>query len=424
MRKLTQEQVLESFRKVHGDRYDYSKFVYNGTHTKSIFICKIHGEFETTPKTHLKTNCAKCSNNFPKTTEIFVEEAKAKWGDKYDYSKVNYTNNINKVEVICRDHGIFEIAPVEHLAGSTCRTCYNDRMRKGIDKFIEESNKTHNNKYDYSKFEYIDWQTKSIIICPKHGEFAQTPNSHMYAGCRACGYDDMRVSLGEFKEKCYKMHDNFYNYDNVKYDTLLDKVNINCPKHGSFLLRASKHINDGIGCTKCAIEARTKSQEDFIKEVLIIHNSKYDYSEVIYTGCKELIIIKCPIHGAFKQMAMTHLLGSGCQKCSHRISKPETEWLDYLGIPEENRQTKIRINGRLLKPDGFDPNDKVFFEMNGDFWHGNPQIYDPNDINSATKTTFGELYQKTLAREQFIKDAGYTLVTIWESEWNELKNKI
>ena len=57
------------------------------------------------------------------------------------------------------------------------------------------------------------------------------------------------------------------------------------------------------------------------------------------------------------------------------------------------------------------------------FWHGNPNVYNPEDINTITKTTFGELYNKTIDREKNIKDLGYNLVTIWEKDYkNKIKN--
>lgn len=40
-------------------------------------------------------------------TEKFIEKAKKVYGDKYDYSKVEYKNCSSKVEIICPEHGSF-----------------------------------------------------------------------------------------------------------------------------------------------------------------------------------------------------------------------------------------------------------------------------------------------------------------------------
>ena len=60
--------------------------------------------------------------------------------------------------------------------------------------------------------------------------------------------------------------------------------------------------------------------ENFIKSARNIHGDKYDYSKVIYTGCFNKIIIKCPIHGEFEQVAHNHLK-AGCQKCGSNKAK-------------------------------------------------------------------------------------------------------
>ena len=52
MKKLTKELVLEQFKKIHGDLYDYSKFEYESSDIKSLIICKNHGEFTLTPAKH------------------------------------------------------------------------------------------------------------------------------------------------------------------------------------------------------------------------------------------------------------------------------------------------------------------------------------------------------------------------------------
>ena len=57
--------------------------------------------------------------------------------------------------------------------------------------FIEKAIKVHGDKYDYSKVEYIDYLTPVCIICPKHGEFWQKPNTHLGgSGCPKCGKEE------------------------------------------------------------------------------------------------------------------------------------------------------------------------------------------------------------------------------------------
>ena len=113
MRKLTTYEFIEKAKKVHGDKYDYSKVEYVNSRTKICIICPQHGEFWQTPNAHLmKEGCPKCKGeNVSKvnrrTTNEFIEKAKKVHGDKYDYSKVDYKNNSTKVCIICPIHGEF-----------------------------------------------------------------------------------------------------------------------------------------------------------------------------------------------------------------------------------------------------------------------------------------------------------------------------
>jgi hypothetical protein len=117
---------------------------------------------------------------------IFIEKAIKIHGDKYDYSKVNYKNSSTKIIIICKIHGEFLQIPNKHLSKSGCIEC-GKKNKLTLEKFIEKAQKIHNDKYDYSKVNYINWKTNIIIICKIHGEFQQQPNSHLQGkGCNKC----------------------------------------------------------------------------------------------------------------------------------------------------------------------------------------------------------------------------------------------
>ena len=112
------------------------------------------------------------------TTNEFIEKSRKVHGDKYDYSKVNYVNAKTKVCIICPIHGEFWQTPDLHLQGSGCSLC-GGKIQLSEDEFIRRANLVHNNKYDYSKVNYINYHTKICIICPIHGEFWQEPANHL-----------------------------------------------------------------------------------------------------------------------------------------------------------------------------------------------------------------------------------------------------
>lgn len=187
------------------------------------------------------------------TTEKFIKLAKKVHGNKYDYSKVNYINSKTKICIICPVHGEFWQLPNKHLSGYGCRFCGYDKVAKerttSKEDFIEKSIKKWGNKYDYSKVKYINNATKVCITCKKHGDFWQTPANHLYfEGCPYCSNKIMNTKI--FIERSRKEHGNYYDYSKVEYVNPNTKVHIICPEHGDFLQYPYAHMN-GSGCPKC-----------------------------------------------------------------------------------------------------------------------------------------------------------------------------
>lgn len=191
------ENFLKKAREIHGDKYDYSKAEYVESHTKICIICPEHGEFWQCPNDHLKGHgCPQCRERkeFKRIKEPdnrdFITKAKDIHGNKYDYSKVDYHGNKEKVCIICPKHGEFWQQPHNHIRGHGCPICaeelHSEKLRSK--DFVARARKTHGNKYDYSKVEYKNNSEKVCIICPKHGEFWQGPYAHLRGeGCPKCG---------------------------------------------------------------------------------------------------------------------------------------------------------------------------------------------------------------------------------------------
>ena len=187
-KKVGISNFIKRSREIHGDKYDYSKVEYKGTHEKVCIICPEHGEFWQTPNQHYKCGCAKClmKNKISQKGIEFIKKARKIHGDKYDYSKVEYKGMYEKVCIICPEHGEFWQLPVNHMHGMQgCPRCL--RPVFNVDTFIKKAREIHGDKYDYSKVEYKGTHEKVCIICPEHGEFWQTPNHHLKScGCYLC----------------------------------------------------------------------------------------------------------------------------------------------------------------------------------------------------------------------------------------------
>ena len=318
MGKYTKEEFIKKARQIHGDKYNYSKVEYIDSKTKVCIICPEHGEFWQIPSSHLHGNgCRKCgikiSGEKQKLTkEEFILKAREIHGNKYDYSKVEYINALSKINIICPEHGEFWQKPNSHLNNNGCPRCGNTNASKknalNKEEFILKARQIHGWKYDYSKVEYKNNRTKVCIICPKHGEFWQTPLSHLY----------------------------------------------------------------GNGCRKCSSEKlskeRIKKNKDWINEAKKIHNNRYSYEKTVYTGYMKKVIITCPIHGDFEQLSYNHLQGKGCPKC--RKSRLEIEMEEFLLSKNLNyiyqfRPKFLHFNKSYLSVDFYLPDYNIAIECQG-----------------------------------------------------------
>ena len=208
--RYTTETFIEKAKKVHGNKFDYSKVEYTSFDKKVCIICPEHGEFWQTPHSHLSgTGCPKCYGRYKPTTEEFIERLKTIHGDTYDYSKVEYKSTFEKVCLICPEHGEFWITPNRLVEGQGCRKCGKKRAaqknRLRQEEFIERAENVHKGKYDYSKSQYINNDTKVCIICPEHDEFWQTPHHHLHGiGCPKCGRNDIaEANLYEYVKEFF-----------------------------------------------------------------------------------------------------------------------------------------------------------------------------------------------------------------------------
>jgi len=343
---MTTEEFIEKAKIVHGDKYDYSKVNYTTSNNNIVIICTKHGEFIQRASHHLRgVGCSKCAGNFKSNTENFIKKSKIKHGDKYDYSKVNYINNNSKVTIICPDHGEFKQRPTNHLRGDGCPKCGGSE-KSNTEKFIEKSKMIHGNKYDYSKVNYINRKTNVNIICPKHGEFEQTPNVHLRgSNCPYCSGVKVPTSE-EFIINAIKIHGDKYDYSKVNYKGAKNKIIINCPEHGDFKINPTNHIYNKQGCSKCVCRNLTINEMiiKFNEKSKEQHGDRYDYSLVEYKGNNIKIKIICPSHGIFEQTPYKHSNGNGCPFCGGKIKSNNEDFIEKSKTVHGNKFDYSKVN--------------------------------------------------------------------------------
>ena len=190
MVKQTQQEVIEGFKKAHGDTYDYSKVEYTNSASKVIIICKTHGEFQQVVGGHMSgKGCRLCNGGSKLTTAEFVARAAEVHHGKYTYFQTMYRSMKDTVVVTCPLHGDFTILAEMHTAKARgCKKCSN-RYRRSAEEFIEDATLIHKGLYTYANSKYIDGDTHLAITCKVHGDFMQTPYKHLTGqGCSACNH--------------------------------------------------------------------------------------------------------------------------------------------------------------------------------------------------------------------------------------------
>lgn len=351
-------------------------------------------------------------------TRDFIKKANGIHNFKYDYSMVDYKNTLTLVDIICDKHGLFHQIPKSHLKGHGCKKCNNCEV--DLDNFIARARKKHGEKYDYSLTKYTGSHDSILIICPIHGQQTIIASNHLRKhGCPACGLDyknqNNKTKPNVFLQKSHEIHGNRFDYSKTLYKSAREKVVITCREHGDFEQEPRSHLS-GNGCPYCSGLIRNKKR--FLEKAWEVHGEKYTYENTDYKNSKSKITVTCLQHGDFNIIAGEFLRGSGCRGCMS--SHPETVWLNSLNIPI--RQFKINIGKKFIIVDGYDPRTNTCYEFHGDFWHGNPSVYPPTEINRKNGMSFGELYNKTLEKEKTIRELGFNLVCIWEDAWKKFNS--
>lgn len=325
------------------------------------------------------------------TSEKFIELAKEKYNNFFDYSLVHkdFKNIASKVRIICPKHGEFIQNANNHLNGRGCKFCNKEKLN-GNSKYtgavlLAKFNELYNEKYSYNlnldeQYRVTD---KINFICPIHGKMNQMIRIHLKGkGCKKCIYENRQPkTLGQFiLEKAKNIHGEKYHYsiDNKALYYATEKMEIICPIHGPFKQQIRKHL-EGRGCKKCGRNICrnlfVKTTEEFIADSKKIHEDTYDYSKSIYVKSHDKLIITCKKHGDFFQKPYSHLHGHGCPKCLSANHKLEKEILEFV----KSLKIKVKANDRTIL---FDESTKFYkeidiympelnkgIEVNGIYWH-------------------------------------------------------
>ena len=264
--------------------------------------------------------------------------------------KDSLLKNKNLIILECQEHGIFEChfrsLNKTNILCPLCRSEYRKNMNK--EKFLKKAKEIFGNFYNYDRVDYIDASTKICIICPIHGEFWQTPNSHLNkTGCPICGsntkYFDIEKTIDLIKKECSIRIKNGISQTFVKY--LGDwrfgatEIIINCPLHGDYVVTIRDFLeNRSFGCQKCSLnnhsldsqrEQKFQSLKNDCDKIFGVNF--YDFSKALYVNEDTKIEVVCKEHGSFFIKPKLLRKGSGCPLCSSKnMSIGERRILNFL----------------------------------------------------------------------------------------------
>jgi len=196
---LSFEDFEKRAKEANKDKYVYVYKQIKNCKEKVSIICPKHGEFKQSVGAHLSgqgcPDCGKILSNKLKslTRDEFIERCRLR---EYNYDLVGEFNNLReKIIIICPKHGEFKQSVANHLNGQGCPKCAIENSFMKNEDFIIKSKEIHKDKYIYNLVDYKKCNSKVCIVCPKHGEFWQSPTKHLLGqGCPKC-----KRSIGETK---------------------------------------------------------------------------------------------------------------------------------------------------------------------------------------------------------------------------------
>lgn len=271
---MTKEDFLIRAREHHGYKYQYPSLTDKILTTDDIELIYDNVLYKQKVSKHIMGRCPE-KNTPRKTTEQFIAESKKVWGDKYDYSLVEYTGALKKVKIIYNGI-VYEQDAVSHISGDA------PEFRMNQHSFIHKAKEIHGDRYDY---QYVKYKMGDIpvMIGYKGVFYLQKPYHHL-SGSRPENISlSVRKSIGKFIKDANNVHDFKYNYDKSVYIRNQIKLIITCPIHGDFEQTPNSHLN-GNGCPSCNESNGEKEISKYLNKMNInfIRQKKFDDCKNIY----------------------------------------------------------------------------------------------------------------------------------------------
>ena len=333
-------------------------------------------------------------------------------GGKYAYSSERVLcGDVWKVRIVCPDHGEFLQAPAKHKLGQGCPVCAGNVSLVTRDKLIE--------MFPGQEFPVEIPATSKArfkLMCREHGEFVTSLNKLLTTKAKlgvACSKCNM-ISRGARRrntDTLFRLKDRWpgYQFDLVSAPRVTDVIGYVCPAHGRSESKIADLLN-GHGCPECGRESRQSSIRNVVgvtvqqnlEDIARVHGGKLIVHKSTINLTKDKVKVSCVKHGSYWVNLYALKAGVGCAKCTHRVSKGETElvsWLQSLGIGDVTTQRRdVLERGEL---DIVIEDHDLAIEYCGLYWHG--ENFKSKDYHQLKERDAGK--------------AGLKLITVFEDEW-------
>lgn len=353
----------------------------------------------------------------------FINAAKEKHGDRFDYSHLSKSFKLRRPEnIICKQHGSQIMLPREHLrAVYGCPYCRSDLTQKPtssrIEDYVMKAKVKFGDRFNYSQVSFSgEFKSPVKIICKHHGAFVMPIRNHYHSktGCVKCAEEAWADGVTKYKDlsdllpKMREIHGDIYEY--ISYSAEERKITYECRhKRQTQLLRS--HLA-GRGCKTCGYENRTISPTEFLERARFIHSSKYEYDLSDFKTVNDKIRITHECGHSYLGRVSNHLSGQGCSRCRSSIGEKKIQtWLEANNI---SFVAQYKLDGFRYRYDFYIPALNMLIEYDGEQhfreveYFGGKKAYIQRQRNDKIKTSLA-------------KKHGYLLVRVPYTQINQLE---
>jgi len=401
------------------------------------WICKNNHSWEASINNRKSkhSGCPYCSGKKPsKENNLLVKHPILCEEWDYDKNKLDpnqYTSgSCKKTWWKCNKGHSWDASPNTRTNGHGCpycnskKTLLEDSLLYKYPELCKELNQEKNN-FDPSK--HRPFTNKNLWWICKNNHTWKARTATRIAG-HGCPYCDGQKATEEnnlsvlFPDICkhwdYDKNDSPKNY----LPSSVKKVWWKCDKGHSYKLKIRvfvKRTNKCLICENKVVHSKYNllfNYPDLCKEW--DYDKNLDPSLYLPQSHKK-VWWKCKKGHSWEANIKNRVNGTGCSMCNNKsVSISCIEWLNELKIPNKNREIRV---GKYIVDALYEG---IVYEYLGDFWHGNPSIYAPNDINRVSKEKYGDLLLHTIHRLNKISKK-HKIIYRWESgDKNNIYNPI